>query len=192
MIEIYRLYLFLGMVIHKAVWEILKRRNGTHPTKKSEPQPAIKTVVKYIKIAFLFFLIVQTLFLPVILPIAASPFILRWIGIFTYTAGLVIAIIGRVQLGTNWANIEDYQVLSEQRLVKKGIYGLIRHPIYTGDLLLIFGLEMALNSWLVLLVIPLAFLIFKQAKSEEKILSSAFDGYAAYQQTTKMFVPFIY
>ena len=66
-------------------------------------------------------------------------------GLILYTAGLAIAIIGRIELGKNWANIEDYQVLHEQKLVDKGMYRLIRHPIYSGDILLIFGLELALN-----------------------------------------------
>jgi protein-S-isoprenylcysteine O-methyltransferase Ste14 len=192
MIEIFRLYLFFGMVLHKLVWEMLKKKDASRQVADSKPQSAFKFLVKSVKVLFLIFLIVQTLFLPVILPISADPLILRWVGLILYTVGLAIAIIGRIELGKNWANIEDYQVLHEQKLVDKGVYRLIRHPIYSGDILLIFGLELALNSWLVLIVVPLAFYVYRQARSEEQILAQAFSGYSTYQNATKMFVPYLF
>jgi len=191
MIEIFQLYLFLGMILHKVVWEVLKKKGpvniGSDPNRPS----LFKQLVKFTKVVFLLFLIVQTLLLPAVFPITTNPEILRWIGLILYTIGLVIALVGRFQLGKNWANIEDYQILQEQQLVDQGLYALIRHPIYTGDILLVLGLELALNSWLVLLVIPLAFVTYRQAKEEEQILADAFEGYAAYQEKTKLFLPYV-
>ena len=108
-----------------------------------------------------------------------------------YSLGLIIAITGRIQLGNNWVNLEDYQVIEGQRIVQTGIYSHIRHPIYTGDILLILGLELALNSWLVLIVIPLVFYVVKQTLAEEAILSQAFPNYNDYSRHTKMFIPYI-
>ncbi len=96
-----------------------------------------------------------------------------------------------MQLGKNWANLEDYQVLSGQHLVQNGIYRYIRHPIYTGDVLLILGLELALNSWLVLLVIPLIIIVVRQTLEEERVLQKSFPEYAQYRKNSKMFIPFI-
>ena len=186
-----RIFLVLGMVVHKLVWEILKRQASLPPQAKAVPPFfSLKLIVKMGKSLVLLFLIIQTLFLD-LFPITDQAITLRSIGIGIYLIGLSVAIIGRIQLGNNWANLEDYQVLPEQSLVKHGIYRFIRHPIYIGDVLLLLGLELALNSWLVLGVIPLFGYVFIQAKSEEKILSRAFQGYDEYRKQTKMFIPYL-
>lgn len=185
-----RLYLFLGMVIHKIVWEIYKKKQGYLKTTKTKFEFNLKTMVKVGKTLFLLFLVVQTLFLS-ILPISDNPLPLQAIGVSIYTFGVILAITGRVQLGKNWANIEDFQILHEQQLVQNRIYKYIRHPIYVGDFLLVLGLELALNSWLVLVVIPLAIVIYWQAKAEEKLLRNEISGYSEYQEKSRMFIPYI-
>lgn len=192
MLDLVRIFLFTGLLIHKLVWELMKR-SAPHGTDSSaSEQSFFKRLLKLVKVGVLLFLIVQTLFLPTIFPITENPIILRTIGLVVYSIGLIIAIIGRVQLGSNWANIEDYQVLNEHRLVQSGIYRYIRHPIYIGDILLVLGLELALNSWLVLGILPLIIYVNQQSKAEEIVLSSAFSEYASYQNRTKRFIPFVY
>jgi protein-S-isoprenylcysteine O-methyltransferase Ste14 len=185
------IFLFAGLVIHKLVWELLKRSAPREKVPKVGEQSIFKKLLKLAKVCILLFLIAQTLFLPTIFPIVTDPLLIGSIGLIIYTIGLIIAIIGRV-LGTNWANIEDYQVLSEQQVVQSGIYRYIRHPIYVGDIVLILGLELALNSWLVLGVLPLIIYVNHQAKAEEIVLVKALTEYAAYQKRTKMFIPFVY
>jgi protein-S-isoprenylcysteine O-methyltransferase Ste14 len=191
MIELFRIYLFAGLLLHKAVWEVLKRRTPVRSNPESTPPSLFKKLVKAGKIAVLLFLIIQTLFLPAVFPILKDPAGLRIAGIAVYTTGLLLAILGRLQLGENWANIEDYQVLQGQSMVSSGVYRYIRHPIYTGDLLLLVGLELALNSWLVLGVAALAVVVYQQARQEESVLSRAFPGYAAYRRSSKMFIPYV-
>ena len=188
--DLYRLLLFGGLVLHKAVWELLKKSDKGSQSKTDRPVGVIKRTIKVGKSLFLVFLVIQTLFLE-IFPISDNPAMLYLVGGIIYTAGLAIAIAGRVQLGKNWANLEDYQVLSGQHLIRGGLYRYIRHPIYTGDILLILGLELALNSWLVLLVIPLVVVVVRQTLEEEKILTSAFPEYADYRKNSKMFIPFV-
>jgi len=88
--------------------------------------------------------------------------------------------------------LEDYQILKGQSVVSKGIYRYIRHPIYTGDLLLLFGLELALNSWLVLVVFFILFYVIKQISHEETLLLKKLSGYKEYRQNTKMMIPFVF
>jgi protein-S-isoprenylcysteine O-methyltransferase Ste14 len=186
-----RIFLVSGMIFHKLVWEVLKRRENLPVQAKEKPALfSLKSMVKLGKSLVLLFLVIQTLFLD-IFPILERANVLRMVGVGIYLLGLCIAIFGRLQLGNNWANLEDYQVLPEQSLVKSGIYRFIRHPIYIGDVLLILGLELALNSWLVLGVIALFMLVFRQAKSEEAVLSHAFPGYDEYREQTKMFIPYL-
>ena len=188
--DLLRIVLFLGMVFHKLVWEVMKRREGvTYASRKSfEIRP--KSALKLLKSLFLVFLIVQTLFLD-FLPISDQPNTLRIVGLIIFFTGLAISVTGRIQLGNNWVDLEDFQVLPEQKLVKSGIYRYIRHPIYTGDTLLVIGLELALNSWLVIGALCLIPIIYKQALDEETVLSQAFPDYEDYKKETKMFVPYL-
>jgi len=177
-----RAYLLGGMILHKLVWEWM--RYGQPPT------PAVRRYapVKIAKLCVLLGFLVQTL-LPEILPISDDPQTIRWVGCAVYTLGLVVAITGRLQLGKNWSNIEDATVLKEQRVVDHGIYSLVRHPIYSGDMLLVTGLELALNSWLVLGV-PLLFLMTRsKVIQEEGMLRKQLPGYEAYCARTGRFFP---
>ncbi len=185
-----RIVLFLGLVFHKGLWEILKRRDGESRVRGDASKGRGRWVIKTTKAIILVFLILQTLFLNVF-PISHDGTTLRIIGTAIFFLGLGTAVIGRIELGKNWADLEDYRVMSEQSLVTSGIYGYIRHPIYTGDILLLIGLEMALNSWLVLAVaIPLLFVV-RQVLAEEALLSQRLPGYDAYCRQTKMFIPFV-
>jgi protein-S-isoprenylcysteine O-methyltransferase Ste14 len=108
-----------------------------------------------------------------------------------FLTGLLMAVLGRLQLGRNWLDLEDSHVLPDQSLTTGGIYAYIRHPIYAGDILLLIGLELALNSWLVLAVlVPLA-VVVRQVLTEESLLSNVFPGYESYRKRTKRFIPFI-
>jgi protein-S-isoprenylcysteine O-methyltransferase Ste14 len=146
--------------------------------------------VKVVKLGVLAFLIVQTLFLD-LFPIAEDPTAVRIVGTVLYLVGLGTAITSRLQLGKNWVDLEDSQVLPAQCLITTGIYRYVRHPIYAGDVLLLVGLELALNSWLVLAVLAPTLVVVRQAGAEEAVLAQAFPGYEAYRAGTKRFIPFL-
>lgn len=166
---------------------MLKQKGDEKPKESNSP---VLIAIKAVKIFILLGVIVQ-IWLPEILPIASDPFPLRVTGAIIYTIGLMTAIAARFQLGDNWANIETGQILERQQVVSKGVYAYVRHPIYSGDLLLLLGLELALNSWLVLGVLILAPVVMRQAIKEEKMLARALPGYDAYCMRTKRFIPFV-
>ena len=181
-------YLFFGLILHKVVWEVLRKKGKEKPVEiKSFSLTAVKTV----KVGILLGILVQ-IWLPDVLPISAEPFLLQVIGVAIYTVGLLTAIAARFQLGDNWANIETGQVLSRQSIVANGIYAYVRHPIYIGDLLLLLGLELALNSWLVLGVLILVPVVMFKAVKEEHMLAGELPGYDAYCQRSKRFIPFVF
>ena len=116
--------------------------------------------------------------------------LLRTVGTLIYSVGLALALLARIQLGQNWLDIETAAIKDRQQVVSSGVYRYVRHPIYGGDLLLLLGLELALNSWLVVLVPMLAFGVIRQAAQEECMLLESLPGYRAYYETTKRFIPF--
>lgn len=185
---ILRAYLLAGLLIHKAVWEILKRRSGW---RQAALGGMTLRLVKATKVAILVGLVVQTLLPMEIFPIREDPSALLVIGTAIYTAGILVAILARLQLGKNWSDIETPQLAAGQVIVSRGLYRCIRHPVYVGDLMLLLGLELALNSWLVLGAIALIPIVSRRAIREEKLLAERLPGYDAYMRRTKRFIPYV-
>jgi protein-S-isoprenylcysteine O-methyltransferase Ste14 len=105
--------------------------------------------------------------------------------------GMIIMIWARITIGKNWsANI----VLKENHeLIIKGPYQYIRHPIYSGLLLMVLGI--AIYSGLlseILLFILFFFGVNYKANREEKLLIEHFaDKYTDYRNKIKAFIPFV-
>lgn len=92
--------------------------------------------------------------------------------------GLGLSMLVVLQNSYAAANIT---VEAGQKVISTGLYGLVRHPMYVGVLIMMIGIPLALDSWwgLVILipgVIGLAFRIL----DEEKMLKQELDGYNEY------------
>lgn len=186
----FRIFLLAGLIAHKALWEALKRRPAVAIETKTLPLQA--RIVKLIKLAILLAIAVQALpGIPFVFPISREPFAPHVAGGLIYTLGLIIAMLGRLQLGNNWSDIEVGRVKEDHATVQNGIYAFIRHPIYVGDLLLLTGLELSLNSWLILAVVALTPIVLRRAVREEESLRNALPGYDEYARRTKRFIPYV-
>lgn len=113
------------------------------------------------------------------------------IGALLLVAGLVVAGRGLLDLGPNVTPFPRPR--DTGALVEHGIYGVIRHPIYAGLILLAVGWSLARTSSLALLL-AVAFVVFLdlKARREEIFLAAAFPGYEAYRRRTRRFVPGLY
>ncbi|MGD0081217.1 MAG: isoprenylcysteine carboxylmethyltransferase family protein [Methanoregula sp.] len=81
-----------------------------------------------------------------------------------------------------------------QTIIRRGPYRFIRHPSYTGTLLTLTGIGLAVQSWGALLTLVVMFgIVYKyRIGVEEKALVEQFGNeYVAYMNTTKMLIPFI-
>ena len=81
-----------------------------------------------------------------------------------------------------------------QTIVRKGPYRFIRHPSYTGALLILTGIGLAVQSWGALLVLWIIFAIVYgyRIRVEEKVLvNRTGEEYSMYMKETKMLIPFI-
>ena len=184
--SVLRWYLLAGLLVHKLVWEVLKSRGLAAPP-EAKKSLAIR-LVKAVKLAILAGIVVQVL-LPTVLPIMDDPASLSFAGTLLFTAGLSLALAARFELGRNWSDIEAGIVQANHTVVETGVYRYIRHPIYVGDLALLVGLELALNSWLVIPAILLIPLILYKAIGEEAVVQKSLPGYEAYCQRTSRFLP---
>jgi len=72
-------------------------------------------------------------------------------------------------------------VAPDQSVISTGPYAIVRHPMYSGALVMLFGTPLALGSWWGLLMfISLTFLIVWRLLEEEKLLCECLSGYQEY------------
>ena len=70
-----------------------------------------------------------------------------------------------------------------QKVVSTGLYGLVRHPMYMGAMIMIAGIPLALDSWWGLAVlIPYLFGVAFRIRDEERMLTNELNGYREYTQ----------
>ena len=86
------------------------------------------------------------------------------------------------------------EVQEHQTVVSTGLYGIVRHPMYSITILLFLSMPIVLGSvysLLIFLVYP--FIIAKRIQFEEQLLAEELDGYREYQQTVRWrLIPFIW
>jgi protein-S-isoprenylcysteine O-methyltransferase Ste14 len=86
------------------------------------------------------------------------------------------------------------EVAPDQKVISTGPYAIVRHPMYSGALVMLFGTPLALGSWWGLLMFNLITLIIAlRLLDEEKFLSKRLSGYKAYCRKVRYrLVPFIW
>ncbi|MBY9010316.1 MAG: isoprenylcysteine carboxylmethyltransferase family protein [Candidatus Lokiarchaeota archaeon] len=119
------------------------------------------------------------------------PFIVEIIGLIILNVGLIIMDFAMVQ-NTYASKILD--INKGQKLIDTGLYGHVRHPLYSGAVLMILGLPIALGSWISLIPAAVGVLaILIRIKFEEEMLSKGMDGYDEYRTRVKYkIIPKIY
>ena len=81
----------------------------------------------------------------------------------------------------------------DARLVETGPYALVRHPIYSGGIILSLGWALFVQGWLTLgYVVVLFIFLDRKSKLEEKWLAEKFSNYGDYQRHVRKLIPFIY
>lgn len=79
------------------------------------------------------------------------------------------------------------------KLIEKGPYALVRHPIYSGGLVICLGWALYVQGWLTLGYVLVLFVFLDvKARREEKWLLERFPVYTNYQQRVRKLIPFIY
>ena len=78
------------------------------------------------------------------------------------------------------------QVEAGQTVVSTGLYGLVRHPMYTGNVIMMVGIPLALGSyWGLVFVVPGLIVLASRIRDEEKLLQQDLAGYREYSQKVR-------
>lgn len=118
--------------------------------------------------------------------------VLNLIIVILLSAGLVVAIVARRTLAKNWSGAVALK--EDHELITTGLYQYVRHPIYTGMLLMILGTALSLatlGAAIGFLIIVVGVLL--KLKQEEALLTQHFaQDYLSYKKHTRTLIPFIW
>ena len=175
---------FAGLLMYAKAPDLLRSR-----LRAKETQSEQKDVIKYSGLMFLAAFIIAGLnyrFQWIMMPRAVV-----WIGVVIFL--LAYCLFGEV-LRENQYLSRVIEVQEDQTVVDTGLYGIVRHPMYTATVLLFLSMPLVLNS-LISFIIMLAYIpiIVKRIKNEEEVLEQELKGYKEYKQKVKYrLIPFIW
>jgi protein-S-isoprenylcysteine O-methyltransferase Ste14 len=133
--------------------------------------------------------IVQVRGVPRFLPLSVASLAT---GLAVSAIGLSICIWARRHLGKNWSG--NITIKVAHHLVRTGPYRRLRHPIYTGILMMYAGTAVVSGSWLALAGLAMALFAYgRKLRLEEANLRIAFpDEYEDYRRRSSALIPGIY
>lgn len=118
---------------------------------------------------------------------------IRWIGIVMIITGTIIDSMAMKTLGIFFTR--TLTITKEHRIVKQGLYKIIRHPGYLGSLIIWSGFGVSTANWIAAAIIftMMFFIYVYRINSEEAMLINNFgDKYKKYMTRTWRLIPFIY
>ena len=115
----------------------------------------------------------------------------NWVGAVLFLASYLL--YAEVLRENAWLS-RTIGVQEGQQVVSTGLYGIVRHPMYTATVVLFLSMPLVLGSaisFCVFLVYPL--IIAKRIRNEEKVLARDLKGYEAYLKKVKYrMIPYIW
>ncbi|MGH3674661.1 MAG: methyltransferase family protein [Mycobacterium sp.] len=167
--------------------EALRRRMQAGPGAETRPMQKVVSAAAFGSLAAL-------------MVISALDFRFKWsavpaavsvVGDVLVAVGLTIAMLVTIQNGYAAANVT---VESGQQLSSTGWYGFVRHPMYFGNVIMMFGVPLALGSyWGLLVVIAGVGMLAVRIRDEEALLTQELAGYREYMQKVHCrLVPYVW
>lgn len=175
---------FAGIVMMAKNPELLRKRLNA-----KEKQAEQSLVVKLSGLMFLFGFVTAGLnfrFKWLVLPDWVS-----WAGaaIFLFSYLLYAEVLRENTYLSRTIEVQD-----GQKVIDTGLYGIVRHPMYTVTLLLFLSMPLVLGSMIsfaIFLTYPV--IIAKRIRNEETVLEKGLDGYTEYKQKVKYkIIPFVW
>ena len=156
--------------------KLLERRVNAGPT--AEKEKTQKVIQVFASLAFIGLMILPSVdhrFLWSDVPVA-----IVMIGDALVALGFFIVFMVFKENTFTAATIE---IAPDQTVISTGPYSIVRHPMYVGGLIMLYGTPIALGSWWALLMdIPMTIVIVWRLLDEENFLAKNLPGYNEYCQ----------
>jgi protein-S-isoprenylcysteine O-methyltransferase Ste14 len=115
-----------------------------------------------------------------------------WLGVLFMYGGIVLRLCAVITLGAYFTTA--VATVHEQHVVMRGPYRYIRHPSYTGFLLILVGFGLCVGNWLSpLVMVGVALIGFSyRIRVEERMLQEHLgQPYRTYMERTKRLIPYV-
>ena len=176
--------LVLGLVLYLKAPELLKKRLNMKETESGQ-----KAVVAFSAVLFVVSFLA-----------AGLDFRFGW----THVPGLLVWAAAAVQLGSYGLYAEvlrenaylsrTVEVQEGQTVIDTGLYGIVRHPMYTATILMCLAIPLVLGSWIsfaLMLLYPV--MILFRIRGEEALLEAGLPGYREYEAKVRWrLIPYIW
>lgn len=106
-----------------------------------------------------------------------------WLGVGILAGALYVFWRAHADLGANWS--PTLEIREKHELITRGIYGVIRHPMYASQWLWVIAQPLLLQNWIAGWLNFLIFIVFYavRVKAEEQLMIEQFgDQYREYMQ----------
>lgn len=174
---------WLAIVAEMAVRAPISRKQRAEPKASRQVTTQEKTLLGLLFLAMFFIPLFYALtdwldFANYTLPAWAG-----WLGVVILAAALVVFWRAHADLGLNWS--PSLEIREKHELITRGIYGVIRHPMYASQWLWVIAQPLLLQNWLagwlnLLIFIPFYLL---RVKAEEQLMLEQFGGeYRSYME----------
>jgi protein-S-isoprenylcysteine O-methyltransferase Ste14 len=112
-------------------------------------------------------------------------------GVALFLIGGLLFATGVLRLGSNFTPVPFPK--DDATLVETGPYGFVRHPMYSGAVMVALGWALLVHGWLTIGYAIALFLFFDvKSRWEEKWLMGKFSGYESYQRRVHKLIPYVY
>jgi protein-S-isoprenylcysteine O-methyltransferase Ste14 len=116
-----------------------------------------------------------------------------------FVAGLLMIVLGGALRRYCFKTLGEYftgdvKARADQPVISTGPYKYVRHPSYTGGMMMFIGIGLALGSWFGLALITVAIVaayVYRVVVEERALLATIGEPYRSYMSSRKRFIPFV-
>jgi protein-S-isoprenylcysteine O-methyltransferase Ste14 len=112
------------------------------------------------------------------------------LGVLLYTGSLILRRVAIRTLGKFWSL--QVEIREQHQLVREGVYGFVRHPIYAAIILEVVSLPLVANAWWVLCLVStshILMILLRMKREEQEMVGQLGAAYRAYQQEVGALLP---
>ena len=186
------------LIVASAVWGAVHSVLASHRTKDTALNAFGPGVMRGYRLLYNGFSFLTFLPLLIMAPLLPDKFLYSipapWLYLtLLIQVGAVIALLVGVLQTDVWAFIGLKQLISgdqtEGKLVTDGLYRLVRHPLYSAGLVIIWLAPQMTANRMVLVVSLTIYIVIGAIFEERKLLRDFGSAYAEYSARTPMFIP---
>lgn len=184
---------FMVATLATLLWGLWRGTKQSVGHKTSREPEMLRTPVFYFLASVGYFGLCMRLWRPLPQTFSCSARALAlFLGALLYFPGLVLVLWGRLTLAQmyNVSSSFGAQLFADHRLITRGPFALVRHPMYLGILLIGIGGILLYRTWTFMFVLLHFPALWIRARREEQVLAAAFgEQWAAYSQRTPAWLP---